>query len=52
MFEKTLEFADGIDEGLKNTALKVVEKGIKPAFEALGDVELGSLGRRPRLGLI
>lgn len=41
MFEKTLEFADNIDEGLKNTALKVVEKGIKPAFEALGDVELG-----------
>ena len=52
MFDKTLEFADKIDASVKKGAIKMVEKGIKPAFEAVGNVELGNLGRRSRLGMI
>lgn len=52
MFDKTLESFDKIDNAAKNGAVNFVEKGIKPAFEAVGNVELGKLGRRSRLGMI
>lgn len=52
MFDKTLEIADKIDESIQKGAIKVVEKGIKPVFEAAGNIELGDLGRRSRLGMI
>jgi len=52
MFDKTLEAADKIDKGINKVAIKVVENGIKPVFEAAGNVELGDIGRRSRLGMI
>jgi len=52
MFDKTLELADKIDNAAKNGAVNFVEKGIKPAFDAVGSVELGQFGRRSRLGMI